>query len=101
MARPKILIKEDLLKKLHEELLLGVKYSTLIDRHDLNVAPATIQKILSHYAMYLVSKEEAKSAIKESLFPEWLVDNVQRQDTSEYAYIGNMPTGRWVARRKI
>lgn len=100
MARPMILIQQELLEKLWESHQLGVPICKLIAVHDLNITPPTLTKLIS----YMEAKDEAKfekvvTLIENSLYPPWLVNSnlpVVKQPNT-YRYTGKFPLGQWEA----
>lgn len=95
MARPIVLIKEDLLAELYRKYMDGVKYRTLVRRHELPIASPTLKYLLQHYSFVINTSGFEHRLAYESLFPEWLTEPVQRQDTTKWAYYGTMPLGKW------
>ncbi len=95
MARPMILIEEALLKELYTKHKDGVKYNTLIKHYDLDITGPTIKKLLYFYDFMVTSEPVLSSMIRKSLFPKWLVNEVQQQKPGEWAYAGTMPIGSW------
>ena len=101
MGRPYVLVEEKTLKKLYKKHMMGVKYRTLIRLHELNIAPGTLIKLLDCYDEMQATDQETKKRIRNSLFPEWLVENVQSQNPSEWIYDGKFPLGQWLVNPKL
>lgn len=98
MARPMLLIKESLLKELYAKHKDGVKYNTLIKNYDLPLSGPTLRKLIRYYSIMQNANPAVSDTIYESLFPQWLTEEVQYQDAAEWVYIGAMPLGEWEQR---
>lgn len=98
-----ILMKEDLLKVLHEERkLAGNTLEKLIAKHRLNITHPTLSRLLKHYGL-LVSPDllsYAEVIIRNSMFPAWLyeVKGVVVSQPVSWYYTGIFPLGEWVKR---
>lgn len=95
MARPMLLMKENLLDELYNKHKDGVKYNTLIAKYDLPVSGPTLKKLLKYYTVMQNSDIEVKRIIYASLFPKWLKEELQYQNAAKWVYIGTMPLGNW------
>jgi hypothetical protein len=103
MARPMILINEKLLVELYDKYVAGVKYETLIRKCDLPITGPTLKKRLNFYEHMLATQRNApeiSEKIRRSIFPQWLVDDVEVQDSSMWQYEGVMPLGEWISNEK-
>jgi exopolyphosphatase/pppGpp-phosphohydrolase len=99
MARPMILMKENLLAVLHNKHKEGVKYDTLIKNYNLKITGPTLKKLIKYYEIMLKNEGEVKTTVCNSLFPDWLVYNTIKEDVQHqptgWIYDGNMPLGVW------
>lgn len=99
MARPMILIQEDLLNQLSNRYATGVPICKLIKQYDLPITPPTLTKLISYNLMCDEVSYDIAKIIHNSLFPEWLSsqDKLVLKQSSEWRYIGKMPLGKWEA----
>lgn len=86
------LIRADVLRRMHDEVLLGVPVARSMVNH---LPPAEITR--PTVVMLLDVFGKASDVELASLFPEWLDVTgpaVQEQPYS-YRYVGRFPNGRW------
>lgn len=99
MARPHLLIQEDLLSEIWYKHTQGVPVLLLIREYKLEVTPPTLTKLLSYMtAMESAVDEDVRGTIYASLFPEWLIsqeDRVIASQPHKMKYRGKMPLGEW------
>lgn len=101
MARPMLLINEQMLLRLHEQHEAGVPICKLIVKFNLNITPPTLTKLISYMSAMHTSKDASIiNTIRESLFPEWLKlnnnpANVVVKQPGTYRYTGKFPLGKW------
>lgn len=101
MARPCILIKKELLIRLHEANKAGVPYSKLVRNYDLTVSQPTLAKLIHYITIAGNSPKEVADIIHASLYPAWSEQsetNCTVQPSTWY-YRGKMPLGEWVERQ--
>lgn len=98
MARPMYLVAEHVLKTLYERKKIGMPYTALVRHHELPFTAPTLKKLINHYHLLTTLDGIEKVRVRQSLFPDWLSDRVQLQNSADYYYTGTMPTGRWVRR---
>lgn len=108
MARPTILMQEDLLSEIWAKYNQGVPVLTLIKQYEIEdiITPPTLTKLLKYVsALENINPEgpqEAYELIYNSLFPTWIggynscCPIVTQPKT--WKYIGNMPFGKWEKR---
>lgn len=83
-----------------DDLEIGVPLSRAMRNHDIGMSRPSVNKLVRHFE-YLLAAENMEvnihtcKAIRESLFPDWLVTDEQEQPDSMY-YNGNWPSGEWV-----
>lgn len=99
MARPMILIKETLLRKLWLANEEGVPLSKLLRKHNIPVSAPTLAKLVNFMAMADNTEIDIKlqNIIKASVFPEWLAieaGSIAIQPEN-WHYRGKMPFGYW------
>lgn len=99
MARPVILIQEQILSELYDKHKEGFKYNTMLRKYKLHITAPTIKKLIMCYSIYVNVDDNTKHIVYKSLFPEWLVRQVQLQNTVNWVYKGTFPLGSW--QRKI
>jgi hypothetical protein len=102
MARPMVLMQQQMLHQLHLKHIQGVPVLALIRQYKLDddITAPTLTKLLS-YAKAMVDSDTAiHELIHKSLFPKWLEASKLTVVTcpSEYYYTGKMPLGKWVKR---
>ena len=97
MSRPRILISKPLLNELYLKHIDGVKYLTLTKKYNLPISSPTLKTLLKFYdiSQTIGFDTKTKGIILDSLFPPWLIENIQTQDQSEWLYRGDMPFGYW------
>lgn len=98
MARPMILIKEELLAKMYEERYMGVPLCKIIKRHKLDITHPTLAKLIALYDAFAESSGITSDIIHTSLFPDWLKQqpNLVLKQPNNWYYTGTMPLGKWV-----
>lgn len=101
MARPMLLMKEDLLKVMYEKRKLGVPLTKLIEQHKLSITHPTLARMLMHYSVLSSPSisEKTKVVVRASLFPEWLSGKeLVMSQPVEWYYTGVFPLGEWKKR---
>lgn len=104
MARPMLLMQEELLSILWQKQQVGVPVSTLIQQEQIDITPPTLTKLLTYMSALedqALQKEEnhdTYNMIYNSLFPQWLIDHehvpIMRQPNG-WKYVGQFPLGIW------
>lgn len=108
MARPYILIQEDILLEIEDLYYKGVPIRKLVRQFKLSIASPTLQRLVTYLTLAnrsLVNGKESlatKKVIYASLFPIWLgySDKDEVIQPSNYIYEGAMPLGKWVKKNK-
>lgn len=99
MARPMILIKEPLLRKLWLANEEGIPLSKLLRKHYIPVSAPTLAKLVSFMAMADNTEidKSLQDTIKASVFPEWLAieEGSIAVQPANWHYRGKMPFGYW------
>lgn len=102
MARPMLLVGENLLTELHDKWKLGVPVCKLIQQYRINITHPTLAKLIRYYDLSVQNTTNTDTIllIRASLFPDWLdmpeySAAVVKQPPS-YRYEGTMPIGKWV-----
>lgn len=103
MARPMVLMQEDLLNEIWYKHAQGVPVLAVIRQFDLDgkITAPTLTKLLSYVtAMESSSDDTVSDIIYASLFPVWLTDNeaIIVTNPPDFYYTGKMPLGRWIKR---
>lgn len=102
MARPMVLMQEDLLNEIWYKHAQGVPVLAVIRQFDLDgkITAPTLTKLLSYVTAMQDSSEEVSNLIYKSLFPVWLTDNeaIIVTNPPDFYYTGKMPLGRWIKR---
>lgn len=105
MARPMVLMQEDLLSELWRKHMDGVPVLALIRRNNIEdiITSPTLTKLLG----YMSAMEDSQDSIVQdiiyaSLFPEWLTEKAEEltvvTSPKDWYYKGKMPLGHWVKR---
>lgn len=99
MARPMILIKEPLLRKIWLANEEGIPLSKLLRKYRIPVSAPTLAKLVNFMAMADNTDIEAKlqATVKASVFPEWLAieEGSIAVQPENWHYRGKMPFGYW------
>ena len=110
MARPYILIQQEILMEVTDLHIKGVPVSKLLRDFDLTIAAPTLQRLINYLSIANNSVQDGekllpnptRDRIYNSLFPEWL-DGIDQDEVSQppdWYYKGTMPLGRWCKRKK-
>lgn len=109
MARPYILIQQEILTEITELHSKGVPVSKLLRDYELSIASPTLQRLINYLSIANNSltnddnlSNPTRDRIYASLFPEWL-DGIDQDEVSqppEWYYKGTMPLGEWLQRNK-
>lgn len=89
MAKPIVLVKEELLFKLADLHSLGVPISVLHSDIKEHISMPTLTKLIN---LYLDGERNI-------IFPKWLEEQekvIAKQDSSKWAFIGKFPDGDWI-----
>lgn len=101
MARPMVLMQEELLNAIWLKHAQGVPVLALIRQYKLDdvITAPTLTKLLSYMKAKTATSNDVSIIIHKSLFPAWL-DNSGRVQTcpTTYYYTGRMPLGKWLRR---
>lgn len=102
MAMPITLMQEDTISLLWHKSKMGVPVTTLIKQEDLNITSPTLTKLLSYVdlleAQNVIDDEALYNTIYNSLFPEWLTKEEDKDIVKQPAgvvYEGMFPFGEW------
>lgn len=104
MARPMLLVQEDIISDIWAKANDGVPLEALIRQYELPITSPTLKKLLGHVTALenADGKEELTEVydlIYASLFPEWLIANedkpVVQQPEKVWYYDGLFPVGKW------
>lgn len=102
MARPMLLVQEDILSDIWYKHSTGVPILALIRQENLKITSPTL-KVLLNYMDALDTLEGSNDAmyqiVYDSLFPEWLTEKEDQtvvQQTKSHRYQGKMPLGKWI-----
>jgi len=102
MARPYILVTEEVLLEIEELHSKGVPISKLVRDYFLEMASPTLQRLITHATLYKACENDnpLKEIIHKSLFPDWMQPLCHAQITQppEWDYKGLMPLGEWLER---
>ena len=106
MARPMMLIKQELLKPMYAQFKTGVPVLKLQRKYELTntLTPPTLAKLLKTVGQWDAVKDEGiKKDIHASLFPDWL--NVSASIVAvqplDWYYTGSFPVGKWIKREGV
>lgn len=102
MARPMVLMQENLLTEIYNKHAQGVPILKLIRNYSLDgvITAPTLTKLLK----YMKAKDTTQDSnihklIQDSLFPQWLKEQEDKKILAscpqEYFYSGRMPLGVW------
>ncbi len=101
MNKSMVLIRESLLKDLHRKNKDGVPVLHLLRVYDLPLSAPTLTKLIGFYNLMLDSKGEVHNTIHKSLFPPWLIEDMQYHNTKTWIYLGKMPIGEWEQLKRV
>lgn len=109
MARPMLLVQEDILSDIWFKHTQGVPILALIRQENLPITSPTLTVLLGYMTALEAAEQsrntEVYATIYASLFPAWLANDDEEikppsvmQQPKSWFYTGKMPLGKWVQR---
>ena len=101
MAKPIIVVSENILQKLYFDKHKGLSLTHLHFEYRNHISYNLLrERLLQYIFIVMLESVEPFSAValthRKSLFPKWAKGDFNVTPKGEYYYIGVMPEGKWV-----